>query len=75
MYNYYKDCNLFFFKLRNLPISIMVGIPLTTACYILANIGYLGVMSKEEIIVSHAVAVVSESASIFNGIVFCPNIK
>ncbi|XP_056014964.1 b(0,+)-type amino acid transporter 1-like [Ostrea edulis] len=42
---------------RNLPISIMVGIPLTTACYVLANIGYLGVMSKEEIVVSHAVAV------------------
>lgn len=42
---------------RNLPISIMVGIPVTTVCYVLANIGYLGVMSKTEIIMSHAVAV------------------
>nr|XP_022340838.1 b(0,+)-type amino acid transporter 1-like isoform X1 [Crassostrea virginica] len=42
---------------RNLPISIMIGIPLTTVCYVLVNIGYLGVMSKEEIILSHAVAV------------------
>lgn len=42
----------------------MVGIPLTTACYVLANIGYLGVMSKEEIVVSHAVAVVSGITSI-----------
>ncbi|XP_071091589.1 b(0,+)-type amino acid transporter 1-like isoform X1 [Haliotis cracherodii] len=42
---------------RNLPIAIMVGIPVTTLCYVLANIGYFSVMSKEEIILSHAVAV------------------
>lgn len=39
----------------------MVGIPVTTVCYVLANIGYLGVMSKTEIIMSHAVAVVSRN--------------
>ena len=37
----------------------MIGIPLTTLAYILANIGYLAVMTKEEIMLSHAVAVVS----------------
>lgn len=44
---------------RNLPRAIMIGIPLTTVCYVLANVGYLAVMSKEEIMLSHAVAVVS----------------
>ncbi|CAL1538495.1 unnamed protein product [Lymnaea stagnalis] len=42
---------------KNLPRAIMIGIPLTTLCYVLANIGYLAVMSKEEIMISHAVAV------------------
>ncbi|KAK7481704.1 hypothetical protein BaRGS_00027077 [Batillaria attramentaria] len=42
---------------RNLPLAIMVGIPLTTVCYVLANVGYFAVMSKGEIIASHAVAV------------------
>ncbi|CAG5121847.1 unnamed protein product, partial [Candidula unifasciata] len=42
---------------QNLPRAIMIGIPLTTVCYVLANIGYLAVMSKEEIMISHAVAV------------------
>ena len=36
----------------------MIGIPLTTLAYVLANIGYFAVMSKEEILLSHAVAVV-----------------
>lgn len=42
---------------RNLPLAIMIGIPLTTLCYVLANVGYLAVMSKAEILDSHAVAV------------------
>ena len=37
----------------------MIGIPLTTIAYVLANIGYFAVMSKEEVLLSHAVAVVS----------------
>jgi len=37
----------------------MVGIPLTTVAYLLANVGYFAVMSKEEVLLSHAVAVVS----------------
>ena len=47
-----------FLFFRNLPRSIMIGIPLTTLAYVLANIGYFAVMSKEEILLSHAVAVV-----------------
>lgn len=42
---------------RNLPLSIIIGIPLTTVCYILVNVGYFSVMSKAEILESHAVAV------------------
>lgn len=42
---------------KNLPQSIMIGIPLTTIAYVLANIGYFAVMSKEEVLLSHAVAV------------------
>ncbi|KAL4234943.1 b(0 +)-type amino acid transporter 1 [Mactra antiquata] len=42
---------------KNLPRSIMIGIPLTTIAYILCNIGYFAVMSKEEVLISHAVAV------------------
>lgn len=42
---------------RDLPLSIIIGIPVTTVCYVITNIGYLSVMSKEEINLSHAVAV------------------
>ncbi|XP_055955289.1 b(0,+)-type amino acid transporter 1 [Patella vulgata] len=41
---------------RNLPLSIGLGIPLTTICYILVNIGYFSVISKEELLLSDAVA-------------------
>ena len=44
---------------RNLPLAIMFGIPAVTVCYVLTNIGYLAIMSKAEILQSHAVAVVS----------------
>lgn len=42
---------------RNLPLAILIGIPLTTACYVLVNIAYLTVLSPDEIITSSAVAV------------------
>lgn len=42
---------------KNLPRCIMIGIPLTTIAYFLANVGYFAVMSKEEVLLSHAVAV------------------
>ncbi|KAL4234944.1 b(0 +)-type amino acid transporter 1 [Mactra antiquata] len=33
---------------RNLPLSIIIGIPLTTLAYVLANIGYFSVLTKAE---------------------------
>ena len=53
---------------RNLPLAIMIGIPLTTVCYVLANVGYLAVMSKMEILQSHAVAVVSVCVCVWGGV-------
>lgn len=44
---------------KNLPRSIMIGIPLVTLCYALINVSYLAVMSPSEMIESEAVAVVS----------------
>lgn len=43
---------------KNLPRSIMIGIPLVTLCYALINVSYLAVMSPTEMIESEAVAVV-----------------
>ncbi|XP_029037122.1 b(0,+)-type amino acid transporter 1-like isoform X4 [Osmia bicornis bicornis] len=42
---------------KNLPRSIMIGIPLVTLCYALINLSYLAVMSPSEMIESEAVAV------------------
>ncbi|XP_075227961.1 L-type amino acid transporter sobremesa isoform X2 [Lycorma delicatula] len=42
---------------KNLPRSIMIGIPLVTICYVLINISYLAVMSAAEMEESEAVAV------------------
>ncbi|XP_045026991.1 b(0,+)-type amino acid transporter 1 isoform X3 [Daphnia magna] len=41
----------------NLPRSIMIGIPLTTVCYVLVNVAYLAVLSPTEMMQSEAVAV------------------
>ncbi|XP_048403174.1 b(0,+)-type amino acid transporter 1 isoform X2 [Stegostoma tigrinum] len=42
---------------RNLPLSIIIGIPLVTVCYILVNIAYFTVMTPAELLQSSAVAV------------------
>ena len=44
---------------RNLPMAIVIGIPLVTVCYILMNIAYFTVMTPTELLQSQAVAVVS----------------
>ncbi|XP_034972787.1 b(0,+)-type amino acid transporter 1-like isoform X2 [Zootoca vivipara] len=42
---------------RNLPLSIVIGIPLVTVCYVLINISYFTVMTSTELLQSQAVAV------------------
>ena len=51
----------FFIASRDLPLSILIGIPLVTGCYVLVNIAYLAVLTPAEIKLSSAVAVVSSS--------------
>ncbi|KAK3608058.1 hypothetical protein CHS0354_031046 [Potamilus streckersoni] len=41
---------------KNLPRAIIIGIPLVTICYVLTNISYLSIMTKEELLLSTAVA-------------------
>ena len=50
---------------RNLPLSIIIAIPMVTICYLLVNISYLAVMSPSEMVISDAVAVVSFFLFIF----------
>ena len=47
------------FLSRNIPLSIWMGIPLITICYLLVNIGYITVLTPQEIVNTDAVAVVS----------------
>ncbi|XP_028930933.1 B(0,+)-type amino acid transporter 1 isoform X1 [Ornithorhynchus anatinus] len=42
---------------RNLPLSIIIGIPLVTVCYVLINVSYFTVMTSTELLQSPAVAV------------------
>ncbi|XP_038610636.1 B(0,+)-type amino acid transporter 1 [Tachyglossus aculeatus] len=42
---------------RNLPLSIIIGIPLVTVCYVLINVSYFTVMTSTELLQSSAVAV------------------
>ncbi|XP_072037430.1 b(0,+)-type amino acid transporter 1-like [Amphiura filiformis] len=41
---------------RNLPLSIIIGIPLVTVVYVLTNIAYFAVLSPEELLLSDGVA-------------------
>ena len=54
---------------RNLPLSVIIGIPLVTVCYLLVNISYLLVMRPNEMMISDAVAVVRISFNYFDS--FC----
>ncbi|XP_075432474.1 B(0,+)-type amino acid transporter 1 [Ascaphus truei] len=42
---------------RNLPLSIIIGIPLVIFCYVLMNVSYFAVMTPTELLQSPAVAV------------------
>jgi amino acid transporter len=42
---------------RDLPPLIKIGLTIVTICYLLINVGYLSVLSRDTIIDSHAIAV------------------
>ncbi|XP_029983280.1 b(0,+)-type amino acid transporter 1 isoform X1 [Sphaeramia orbicularis] len=42
---------------RNLPLAIIIGIPLVSVCYVLVNMAYFTVMTTTELLLSPAVAV------------------
>ncbi|KAE8297270.1 b(0,+)-type amino acid transporter 1 [Larimichthys crocea] len=42
---------------RNLPLAILIGIPLVSVCYVLVNVAYFTVMTTSELLLSPAVAV------------------
>ncbi|EFX85837.1 hypothetical protein DAPPUDRAFT_45522 [Daphnia pulex] len=42
---------------RNLPLAIIIALPLTTICYVLINVSYLTVLTPQQIISSDVVAV------------------
>lgn len=42
---------------RNLPLAIIIGIPLVSVCYVMVNVAYFTVMTTTEVLVSPAVAV------------------
>ena len=44
---------------RTMPISLFVGIPLVTLCYLLVNVSFFIVLTYEEILSAKAVALVS----------------
>uniref|UniRef100_T1H1U6 Amino acid permease/ SLC12A domain-containing protein n=1 Tax=Megaselia scalaris TaxID=36166 RepID=T1H1U6_MEGSC len=52
---------------KNLPRSIIIGIPLVTLCYALINISYLAAMSPTEMIESEAVASLIAAAMVLYG--------
>uniref|UniRef100_A0A8C2WS12 b(0,+)-type amino acid transporter 1 n=1 Tax=Cyclopterus lumpus TaxID=8103 RepID=A0A8C2WS12_CYCLU len=41
---------------RNLPLAILIGIPLVCVCYVLVNVAYFSVMTATELLLSPAVA-------------------
>ncbi|KAI9542601.1 b(0,+)-type amino acid transporter 1 [Dissostichus eleginoides] len=42
---------------RNLPLAIIIGIPLVSVCYVLVNVAYFTVLTPTELLLSPAVAV------------------
>lgn len=49
---------LLLINFRDLPLAIVIGIPLVTVCYVLVNVAYFTVMTTTELLLSPAVAVV-----------------
>ena len=47
------------FYFRNLPRAIYISIPIVTFVYVMANVAYMTIISPREMMLSNAVAVVS----------------
>ena len=43
---------------RNLPLAIILGIPLVMVCYLLMNVAYFGVLTKDQVLNESALAIV-----------------
>ena len=44
---------------RNIPLAIMISMPIITILYLLVNVSYFSVMSMEDLLNSPAVGIVS----------------
>ncbi len=65
-YKHSKLNTVVLFINRNIPLSILLSLPLCMVIYVLVNVSYFTVMSKDELLASNAVAVVSEKKNISN---------
>ena len=55
-----KSTNLLLFCFnRNIPLAIMISMPIITILYLLVNVSYFSVMSMEDLLNSPAVGIVS----------------
>ena len=54
-----NDYVLLSFSYRDMPRAIVIGISLTTVCYLMVNVAYVTVLGSAGILASEAVAVVS----------------